>query len=406
MVRKISNKIRAISYRWQMGRFEKNINQSTLRNHVAISEWSVGCMKTAAINLTADMQSESGDPIVLQGRRLNKETRSAFKNKLSKTEGVRILIHLPPAQISPGGFSLFNNLIQSLEFIGIEVKALEWDGNISDALAQFKPSVFITSDHPVYLGRIDWPALQKHKRANKLMVGLTASLEQYGNSPLKERLDRAEKNGIDFFYSFRDKDYLTNRKEYRPFHDRGFSILTVEFGANPLFYYPVPDLARDLDYVFLASANQDKWRRYFSYLKTIFTENYGYIDGPGWGFSSGVGILPHRDRYLYARAKVGLNLHLQEQIDWPCELNERTYQLAACGVPQLLDDPALLNNKFSRECFFSTGSPGEYRELFDYILEHPDQARERALAAQREVYARHTTFHRAEQFVLQLKEMF
>ena len=104
---------------------------------------------------------------------------------------------------------------------------------------------------------------------------------------------------------------------------------------------------RDLDYVFLASINPAKWSRYFSYLTDIFINRYGYIDGPGWEFGWSGSIDPLRDLFLYARAKVGLNLHLKEQIEWPCELNERTYMLATCGVPQLMDNPALLPKKGS-----------------------------------------------------------
>lgn len=237
------------------------------------------------------------------------------------------------------------------------------------------------------------------------MVGLTASLEQYGNSPLSNRLEWAKEKGVNFYYSFRDPDYLKNREEYRPFYDRGYPILTVEFGANPLLYHPIPNITRDLDYVFLASVNRAKWPRYFAFLKAIASEKYGYIDGPGWRFSRGSSMITQRDRFLYARTNVGLNLHLQEQIDWPCELNERTYQLAACGVPQLIDKPALLYKRFKPGRFFVASSPEEYENLFDYILSHPAQAQDNALIAQRDTFAGHTTFHRAEQFALQLKEI-
>ncbi len=403
----ISLALRAKRY-WNLfriRRFEAGINSSTKGSHAKLGEWADQCAEKAGGRITEELYLGSKDPVVSQGFKLLRQTLADFKGKCASLEGLRILVHVPPSCFSPGGNSLFSNLVQSLDYLGIASKRLDWEGDATEALSEFKPTVLITSDHPMYLDRIDWPALKKYKNAHGLAVGLTASLEQYGNSPLGGRLEWAKENGIDFYYSFRDPGYLKNREEYRPFHDRGFRILTVEFGANPLLYYPVPGLARDLDYVFLASVNQDKWPRYFSYLKPIVAGKYGYLDGPGWGFSRGKEIVPDRDRFLYARAKVGLNLHLQEQIDWPCELNERTYQLAACGVPQLIDAPALLTKRFGPECFFSGGSPEEYYQLFDYILAHPGEAEEKALKAQRQVFAGHTTFHRAEQFALQLKEM-
>jgi spore maturation protein CgeB len=110
-----------------------------------------------------------------------------------------------------------------------------------------------------------------------------------------------------------------------------------------------------------------------------------------------------RDRYIYARAKVGLKVHLPEQIDWACELNERTYQLAACGVPQLIDHPMLLNTIFGSNSFFIAETPAQYDELFDELMRNPSLGLEKALYAQREVFASHTTFHRAKSLIDQLR---
>ncbi len=129
------------------------------------------------------------------------------------------------------------------------------------------------------------------------------------------------------------------------------------------------------------------------------------IDGPGW---AGVKqwAPPPTHRFLYARAKVGINLHIQDSLDWPSELNERTYILAACGVPQLVDDAKLLSQRFSDDSMFVARTPREYNELFNEILANPELAQQRALKAQREVFKRHTTFQRAEGFALDLLTLF
>ena len=69
----------------------------------------------------------------------------------------------------------------------------------------------MTSDHESYRQQIDWPKVLKYKKENQLKLGLTASLEEYGNTPLKERLQWAEKNRVDFFYSFRNDEYIKTR---------------------------------------------------------------------------------------------------------------------------------------------------------------------------------------------------
>jgi spore maturation protein CgeB len=110
------------------------------------------------------------------------------------------------------------------------------------------------------------------------------------------------------------------------------------------------------------------------------------------------------NRFLYARAKVGINLHLEDQIVWANELNERTYTLAACGVPQLVDNPKLLRARFSDGAMFQANSPKEYFDLFQHMLDSPKDAQAKAAVALEEVYAKHTTFHRAEMFITQLSE--
>ena len=58
------------------------------------------------------------------------------------------------------------------------------------------------------------------------------------------------KNGIDFFYSFRSSEYTQSRADYKPFFDAGYEIFNIEFGANPLLYFPVLGIKKDIPYVF------------------------------------------------------------------------------------------------------------------------------------------------------------
>ena len=144
-------------------------------------------------------------------------------------------------------------------------------------------------------------------------------------------------------------------------------------------------------------------REHIVYLKNIARQYSGFLDGPGWKQVKHFQFNRERDRYIYARAKVGLNIHLPEQIDWACELNERTYQLAACGVPQLIDHPMLLNKVFGSQSFFIAESPTQYDEIFSELMQNSLLGVEKALNAQREVFTGHTTLHRAKSLIDQLK---
>jgi hypothetical protein len=306
--------------------------------------------------------------------------------------------------MSPGGYSLFKNLLDSLIYIGIEAKSIEVGINIKDVFEEFKPNVFISSDNKQYIKRIDWDYINHYKRTKTLKVGLTASIEAYGNTSLINRLKWAKQNNINFYYSFRSQEYLKNRKDYKAFYDYGYDIITVEFGANPLLYFPIPSIKKDLDYVFLASSNSDKQKRYLEWLPNIVNKYSGFIDGPGWKKIIRWASQPTH-KFIYARAKIGINLHIDDSIDWASELNERTYILAACGVPQLVDNAKLLAKRFSDKSLFQAKNSNEYLELFQYMLENEKECENKAINALEIVYSKYTTLHRSEKFILELKDI-
>ncbi len=394
--------LKRIDISWDFFQFERSVHPGTWDRHGEILLWAQQCAQNSEKLENSDCYESSEDPIGRQGYTLLQQVKKKYKGRRNHMTDMRILVHVPSWDVSPGGYSAANNMIQSLDFIGLAVQALHWNKPIEPLLKSFRPTVFITSDHDSYRKRINWESLAAYRKSNLLSVGLTASLEEYGNTPLMSRLDWAEKNHVDFYYSFRSPEYLQQRKEYRPFYEKGYRIYSIEFGANPLTYYPVPGFRRDINYAFLASSNPDKWKRYASYLASIFRLYPGYIDGPGWSMIGNFTFNPVRDRYVYSRAKVGINLHIDNQIDHASELNERTYMLAACGVPQLIDNPKLLSSRFSSGCFYSASSPEEYETLFQEIIHNQETAIMKALQAQWEVFEKHTTFHRAERFALEL----
>ena len=340
----------------------------------------------------------SPDPVVRQGWALKQQVEGEFRDLYAGKTAERLLIQVPPGDYSPAGYSLYTNLAESLEFIGIPSRILNWNSNTQEVLNDFQPTVLLTSDHNDYLRQIDWDAIVSYRQGNRLQVGLTASLQEYGNTPLRPRLELARRYGVDFYYTFRDQGYVTSRDEYSPFFDAGYTMIYLPFGANILHYYPVAGFARDLDFIIMATRKSE----HMSYMKNIVRRHRGFIDGPGWQHVQNFRFNHDRDRYIYARAKIGLNVHLPEQIEFACEVNERTYQLAACGVPQLIDHPKLVAKIFSRDELFVADTPSQYTRMFEDIVNHPELAQKSALLAQKKVFSKHTTFHRAERLLLQL----
>jgi hypothetical protein len=386
---------------WLKLQFERSIRSTTLEHHDRIIDEAEQALRHRDQHESDAAYVASSDPLVRQGHALKRRVELQFRGLYAGKTRERILIQVPDPVSSPAGYSLFTNMAESLEFLGVPTHILEWHEPIQLSLKTFQPTVLLSSDHPSYLNRIDWNAVRRYQESTPLQVGLTASLAEYGSEPLGGRLTWAKQHGISFYYSFRDEDYVQGREAYRPFFDAGYPMLYMPFGANILYYYPVAGFARDLDFVLIAS----KKKEHMHFMKNIVNRYSGFIDGPGWKHAPHFRFMRERDRYVYARAKIGLNVHLPEQINWACEVNERTYQLAACGVPQVIDHPKLLDKLFSRDAMFVADTPKQYAVLFKMIINDPLLGQQRALQAQREVFDQYTTFHRADAFVRQLESM-
>lgn len=389
---------------WAFYDFEQHLHPETLARHDEILSWAEERSAHKDLLESEERYAHSTDPIVRQGYALKKRVEAAFRNKRAGTSGIRLLIQVPDPLVSPAGYSLFSNFVESFEFIGISVRALAAGDSTREALETFRPTFFLSIDSAVLLPMIDWDALAEYRKRHDLFIGLNAILEEeeVGNPPLLPRLDWASAHGVSFYFSFRDEEYVRSRKEYAPFFERGYPILSLPFGANPLHHYPIPALERDLNFSILASGT---WKKGASYaLAGEATARYsGFIDGIGWRHARHFTFKKDRDRYIYARSRMGFNFHLPEQIEWACEVNERTHQLAMCGLPQVLDAPKLLPKLYRADAVFACATEKEFTTAVERILADPAYGERRALIAQREVFEKHTTFHRADAFIGQLE---
>lgn len=328
-----------------------------------------------------------------------RELIETFSGKYKETlAGLRILIHIPSIEASPGGYSLFRNMAQGFEFLGVQTRELHWHEDIGEVLESFRPTLFMTTDDVEFIGRLNWKKIRKYRSHHKMAIALNASIEEYGNSPLVPRLEWAKKNQIDFYFSFRTEEYLKEREAYQPFYDFGFPVFTIEMGANPFLYRMYTGGVRDLDYIFLGSNNFSQYTQYFG---PILREYSGFIGGKGWSRFGWVDGKLHR--YLYSRAKLGINVHGEGHREWSCELNERVYILAMTGVPQVIDHPKLLLERFPADSMFIADSPESFFTVFKEALANPEEAQRRARKAQEVVFRNHTTFHRIDTFLTNIK---
>ena len=197
---------------WARIQFDRSIHGFTIKNHDQIIADAELALKNKEIYESDDAYASSHDPLVRQGYLLKKQVEKNFKGIFAGKNIERIIIQVPDPAFSPAGYSLFTNLAESMDFIGVPTHILGWNDNTEEALNKFNPTVLLSSDHASYLERIDWDEIKKYRETNRLKIGLTASLAEYDNTPLDERLGWAQQQGVDFFYSFRDEEYVSTRK--------------------------------------------------------------------------------------------------------------------------------------------------------------------------------------------------
>jgi hypothetical protein len=349
--------------------------------------------------------AESDDLVVRRGWELRQKVLAGFRDKLAgRTADLRVLVFTPAYTATAAGYSLFRNLVEGFAYLGLPARSWHQGEPLEPHLREFSPTLLLANDPETYnpncyLENFNWTALRDYRKTRQLRIGLVATPYPKAPDTWAVRLAHARRLGVDFFYSFQAPEFIS--RHHSVYRSHGFPVLSLEFGANPLVYYPVPTVERDLDYVFLGSAHFEKWERYYRFFRNVMAQRRGLVCGPFWPNAARTRIDESLHRYLYARARVGLNLHVPFQIDDATELNERAYNLAACGVPQLTDAPKLLLERFRPQSVFFGATPTEYHEQFLRILICADEARERAINALEDVFTRHTVFHRVESFVAQ-----
>ena len=103
---------------------------------------------------------------------------------------------------------------------------------------------------------------------------------------------------------------------------------------------------------------------------------------------------------IFNATKVNLNLHssiqAKELVSRGDFVNPRTFEVAACGGFQLVDERGLLPELFSDDEMATVSSIKELAEKTDYFLEHEDERLAYAQSARARVLAKHTCAHRMQ----------
>jgi spore maturation protein CgeB len=101
---------------------------------------------------------------------------------------------------------------------------------------------------------------------------------------------------------------------------------------------------------------------------------------------------------VFSGTRVNLNVHSAAHVDTldpdPDYINPRTFELAACGAFQLVDDRTALRETFAPDEVVSFATVAELREKIAYYLAHEEERRQIAERGRRRALGEHTFEHR------------
>jgi len=385
---------------WKFDYLEKRFSKSNqiLTNHVLETATHLDGLD----NTTLLKNGFVTNPIYSKANELRNIALNKYQNVFDK-KLLQVLFHLPPKSFSPGGYSWLHNLGLAFEHMGITTFKF-WDTSDEVKLDNNKEVLLFTSHSPVYVNALKKSGLLDKARNHPLKVGFTAPFDISSQEMFDHVFDQNEAYDSEcFFYSYHAQEYIQSTPFYAFLQNRNKKVYCLEFAANPLYHYPSQYINKVADYAFLGSVNYDKLNRYSDYFHALFNSKYkGVLAGPGWKWSKNYLFNLEHDKFIYAQAKIALNVHIDLQINTPCELNERAYQLAAYGIPQLTDNPMILKSKFAQIGLVAADSE-EYSYLFKKYYKEEDFLLELSNKAMLAVYERHLTFHRIVDFLNKFK---
>jgi len=334
------------------------------------------------------------------GNSLRNQLFEKYTNLLQSSR-IKILLHLPPIKFSPAANSWLLNFQIALSYLGIETDFF-WDSLLEEQLDDVNYIIGIGAEY--ISNKINWPLVQKAKIKSNIKVILQTTFDVENHNDAKIFIKDYQNKGVDYFFSFDSQDFNEQSQLISLFKQNNTTLFSIEFSANPIIHYPSKFIEPKYDFVFIGSSNYDKIARYNLYFPKIVKKYNGLIIGTGWKWCNDFSHSAERDSSVYSKSKIGINIHLETQIKYKRQLNERAYILAAFGIPQITDHAAIIDLSFP-EIGVVADSSKDFLDGIDYLLHNKSSANDNAFKALNAVYSNHNTFLRASNFVKQLKEV-
>ncbi len=246
----------------------------------------------------------------------------------------------------------------------------------------------------------------------------------------RQALKRLRRDGVTTAMWFmEDHQLFTYWKAFAPLYDifaviqkEPFTSLLHEAGQTNTLYLPLaadPHFHQPLE---LNSVERKQWGSDVSFMgagypnrRVAFRQLLGFnlkIWGNEWDGDTALApynqlggrrVSPEECIRIFNATRININLHssiqARELITHGDFVNPRTFELAACGAFQLVDDRQLLEESFAEDELARFGSMEELKEQISFYLKHDNERQAMAQKARARVLKEHTYERRMQQLM-------
>lgn len=345
-------------------------------------------------------KEETADTLLVEtGQSLRQNILDTYVLKY-KSSGYRILFQMPTVGV---GVIWFDDLMQCLEHTGIRCATIErGDVDFQKKWEEFQPNIFISMDLPEVLKLLDFDYINRYKKRYGCLrlftPGTKYRFPKHGlSSEDRWRLELAcSGRSVDAYFSMMVPEFF--RQHLAEWDHAGFKYLALPNACNPIDHYPLLE-NKDLDYFMATSHGIERVEVTWQYLKPIFERYYGlWAGGSRWGF--GIDFIPSEQMpSYYARTRIATNPLMPYLIQYPMEICDRTFSVAACGVFQITNWTPVTDHFFTTDELVQVRTPAEFFRAFEYYIDRPEERNKIALKSLQRVFDQHTYFHRIDDLV-------
>lgn len=343
---------------------------------------------------------------------------------------MKILYHIPSLDSIYAQRTIYHGFKNAFIDLGHEFRSFTADDNLADVLENYRPDLLITASHSYYRKNIDFDLLRRYRNEGLFVLVKI----DFWDSPISAmRINEArslkdDKKLLELIASDAMGDAYFHVLEQDDPRMAGFAKCTghkyhtIPLAADKTLLKHEYDSRFKADVSYVGSSLPEK-REFFK--KNVYPLGSEYdlrIYGQDWTrWDRALSWVQRGGQYfnikplakirkpklaledearIYASSVVSINVHEEYQRKYGGDCNERTFKIPLCGGFEVVDNVACIKRYFAsgRELIIAD-NPGEWVDMVQHYLKHPDERQPIIEAGKQRVLRDHTYHNRAEQMI-------